>query len=368
MIGSDGCGDSVELKTNHAGVDIYRIDNNRRDDPKHTGGTMPEHLFKPRHPVGPSRCNQAGKMMKRTTVLIGLTLLMLSGPVFGQVAAPRMNSLQIESPFPYNPAVLPWSPNTRITLGSATTSATQSVAGITSDLASGSGSLVQFRLLGNTISIMAEVLNLGLSIEPALGGGDVSIDNTLVALSYQIGGWLSFGIGSRTNQFSDPISADKSAATTFGTGVRLWDNFYFGYSVGNISESNSLGESSRPVSTYGLAIQWREGPEGMHLEGYVENRGDTSAPLFIESEVVTGAIVEAILFNLLFSFESISNKISDAAGSTVRTVDDSIASFGWLPEDGFTIGVTIHRTKETDIATGNATFIDTTFLNLGWMF
>ena len=308
-------------------------------------------------------------MMKRTILLLILTLLMLSGPVFGQIAAPRMNSLQIESPFPYNPAVLPWSPNTRITLGSASTSVTQSIAGLTSDLAAGSGSLVQFRLLGDTISIMAEVLNLGLTIEPAFGGGDVTIENTLVAFSYQIGGWLSFGIGSRANQFNDSFTSEKSAATTLGTGIRLWEDFYFGYSTGNITESDSLfGESSRSVSTYGLAIQWREGPEGMHLEGYMENRGDTSSPLPIESEVVTGATVEAVLFNLLFSFESISTNTSNAAGSTTRTVDDSIASFGWLPEDGFTIGVTNHRTKETDTATGNATFIDTSFLNLGWMF
>lgn len=329
---------------------------------------MPEHLFKPRYPVGPSHCIQARKMMKRTTVLIVLTLLMLSGPVFGQIAAPRMNSLQIESPFPYNPAVLPWSPNTRITLGSVSTTASQSTAGVTSDLADGSGSLVQFRLLGETISIMAELLSTDLTIDPLAGGGEVTIDNTLVALSYQIGGWLSFGIGSRANQFTNPTSSEKSAATTLGAGVRLWDNLYFGYSVGNISESDALGESSRPVSTYGLAIQWREGPEGMHLEGYVENRGDTSAPLPVESEVVTGATVEAILFDLLFSFESISNKISDATGTTVTTVDDSIASFGWLPEDGFTLGVTIHSSKETDIATGDTIFIDTTLLNLGWMF
>lgn len=312
--------------------------------------------------------------------ILTLALPALSGPVWSQIAAPRLNPVTIDSSLvspnrlipAFNPAVLPWSGASRVAVGRSDLEAEETVLGITQSTNTGEGTVVQGRYVGESFALAAESYQLELT---DISTGALSdFDSSLVAAAFRFGDMFSAGVSQQTAENVNGTNTDSATLPLLGATVRIGESIFVGLATGeetveNINAGVST-EADRTVTQIGVAYLARDGENGLHLEYYRQTVDAIDDPSYgTEDEQESAAFtVELIFSNVLVGYESMDNEISDTTGTVVEDVGLTTISLGWVPEEGLSIVASLQEEETTNAASGNVFRIETTVIAIAWLF
>ncbi len=321
----------------------------------------------------------------RTIWMIAITILTfafpaLSGTVWAQIAAPRLNPVTIDSLLvgpnrlikAFNPAVLPWSGGSRVGLGLSDIDIEFSALGTTTTISSGDGMMVQGRYVGESFALAAE------SYQPELvgtaTGATSDYDGLLVAAAFRFEDMFSVGVSQQSAEVVDATSSDSATLPLVGATVRIGESFFVGLATGDETVENTTAgvstEADRTVTQYGVAYLTRDGENGLHLEYYRQTVDAINDPVYgTENEEESAAFtVELIFSNILVGYESLDNESTDATGAVVEDVGMTTISLGWAPEEGLSIVASLQEEETTDPATGFGFTVGTMVVAVAWSF
>lgn len=321
----------------------------------------------------------------RTLRMIAIAVLAsaswtVSGTVWAQIAAPRLNPVAIESARvtsnrslkPFNPAVLSWSGASRIAVSRTDLEAEITTPTLTLITNTAEGTIVQGRYVGEFFS--AAVESYQSELVDAIGGVTTDVDNFLAAVSFRFGDLLSAGVSQQTSEYVDANSSNMATLPLFGATLRIGETFFIGMATGDetVEESGggTAGEVDRTVTQFGVAYLARDGENGLHLEFFRQTvDGYTDPVLGTGFEEETDAFtVELIFSHLLAGYESVSTGSFDTAGTPQNDTELTTITLGWAPEKGFSIVASVEEEEITNIASGNVFRIETTVIALAWVF
>lgn len=297
-----------------------------------------------------------------------------------QVAAPRLIPVFVSD----NPAVIQLGGPSRIGAArfdteSEITNTSTTPATVTD--AESSGFLAGLRLVGDSISFAAQLVNLEGTEGNTL---KLEFDITSVALAIPIGDFLTLGAGRETAdiKFESTVPAFldfESSTNLFGVTLRLGGVFFLGAAFGNetlkvtqtvpaIPVLNFEAEFERDHKRFGAAIYDNEGVK-WHLEYAVmikESDRDDVTGFQIEKSEEKSGIIEVNAGGFLLGFRSKTLEESDDSvlpaviSITEKTKEINL---GWVPESGWALAVGVWETEREE-PSANTTKKDSTIVVL----
>ena len=168
--------------------------------------------------------------------------------------------------------------------------------------------------MGENFAAAVEFLSLELDVDSVSllpAGGTREFESNLVGLAFRIGDLFSLGIGQQVREFTETGSGGSLTVTETlpmgGATLRLGEVFYIGGTFGSETVEIEVGttrfEDERDVIRAGAGVHWRDGEDGFHLEGYLEDKElvefrDTTGTLqFAQLSDTTGITLEAVFSN-----------------------------------------------------------------------
>lgn len=300
------------------------------------------------------------------------TLISITGSLQAQVAAPRLNAARSISFNLFNPAVLSWGGPSRVGVGFFDVDFDLETGGLKLNLASGDGSFVQARYVGESFAFHAERISLDLDINPLFGVGTLNIDSSTFAGAYQAGGVFSFGIGQQTDSgnFNGPVDEDKLPLA--GVTLVLGEVFYLGAAFGEETVEDGVNTVERSVNAAGAAFFSRGESFGYHLEFYSEKRDAAQDAVTGQTEPEennTGVTAEVIfLGGLLLGYEVIDAEKTNPDGTPGDEAEDATTFLGWVGTEGLAVTASATTSESTAPITGNITRFEIFTVNVAWMF
>lgn len=312
-----------------------------------------------------------------STAVIVLALAHWAGLASGQIAAPRLNGMAITAGTPYNPAVTVMQGRSSIVLNTMSTTVTESPPGMAGiQVAQGTGGAGRFDLVWESFGMTLVGYSQDLVLEAPAPPGNLELSGSLGAFSWRGGEIMAFGMGIQSEKVVDPGFSERSRTPSAGAVLQL-GGFSIGGSLGeeNISRSETFpvpvqGEADRTVWNIGLAVRWREGPEGLHLQAWQQQAKGSSLGAFqVEEEKTTGGTIEAVIFNILFSMESSSTERIDPNTGDVSTEEtDSTVGVGLDFGEGLGLLVGVNLFEEDEMFNNIHREVETSIVSLGWLF
>ncbi|NIR28943.1 MAG: hypothetical protein GWN84_06435 [Gammaproteobacteria bacterium] len=265
-------------------------------------------------------------------------------------------------------------------------------AGAETEIATGDGTALQARLVGESFGFMAETLDIELEADATVAppaGGTFETSDTIVAFAAKVGMAWGFSLGMEgaeeveTDNATGQSNTEEGSIISAGAVWRLSDVFSIGGTFGTETVEQTGGgttvEGDRIVSRIGLGFYERDGEDGFHLEVFREGRGlleirDAGGNLITgEEEETVGATVEVVFSNILLGVEvlSVSTDVVDpfvTPNPHVEEEDETTISVGWVPETGLAIVLTLVSDEETSNVNADAEEIDATFVGFSWVF
>ncbi len=332
----------------------------------------------------------------RSIWLLVAAMLVFAGAIHAQVAAPLLNPvvssttnfrLPSGSTKPFNVAVLPWSGPSRVGIGvfTDTTFDRTKLNQPTEEVASGDGTLVQFRWVGEAFAFAAEFADHSLDLTGNFAPGSVDIESSLVGVAYQGGEVFSIGIGQQTRELFIDGEIEKETLPMIGATVRPGEVLYIGAAFGEatveqvdpFSTPAVSGEVDRSVQRVGVGLFGRNDDFGWHVEVYKEEKDsaqDTVTGVQVDEEESTGCTVEVILFGgLLLGWEHFDTDLIGTNGVINREDEFDVLSVGWSGMEGLSLVVSLHESESTDVDPASADFgevleFTSTFVGAAWLF
>ena len=303
-----------------------------------------------------------------TTIAI---LLAASTALQAQVAAPKLNPFSTSIITASNPATLVWGGPTRAGIGYIDMTMTdRPVGGPDVEQATGSGGLLQFDWVGESLAFHAEALAITLDLIPAFGGGSIDIDNTVLGAAFQVGEMFSIGAGLESDLVSGTGFEEEETLPLLGATLRLGEVFYLGAAAGTETFKDLTGEVDYSVQRLGVGLHSRDGDFGYHLDVYQQTSDSASntTGTSVDEEETMGWVVEVVLMGgLLLGIESSSTDETSPAGVAGDVVDHTMVSVGWAGSEGLSLILSVFEEETTDTA-GNITEFAFTFLGVAWIF
>jgi hypothetical protein len=320
-----------------------------------------------------------GEKMRKFGLILAALMMFAAAGVQAQVAAPRLNSFFAAG----NPAVLPLNASSQAGLGYLSLDAEFTAGGATFTAASGTGTGVNLRFVGESFAVAYGQITSDLDVEPILGSGTITIEESTLEIGVRLGDTFTLGVSQQTGSESEPGESEETSLVNAGIVWKLGDVVYLGGSYGTETGErtdpfNVDSESDHTVSRYGAALYSRDGESGYHIE---LNRKETSIleltdpggnTQYLESLEETGFTLEVIFSNFLIGYESITiaQETADINNLfTVETTDikEQVISLGWVPEEGLNIILVSLVSEETD-EIGDVFTLTASAVQVSWAF
>jgi hypothetical protein len=308
-------------------------------------------------------------------------LLAAAGTAAAQVAAPSLNPTPTlrwnDNPGlvddSQNPAVLPWAGPSRV---AATYGISEFEFPAFGKIADGDAKAVEVQFVGETLAAAVHAATLNMDLIDPFGPGTFDLSRQSVGIAGQFGGWLSVGAGVEKQTFENANPFKQTETLTMGGAtLRLGEVFYLGAAGGTatIKEETAVPQDEVKASAtrYGLAYHWRDKERGVHLEAYHTERGAKASPLglSVTETNINGYSVEFIFARFMLSVVGHTDKQKDPSGTPTETLEQSTASLGFVPDQGFAVVAGLSTQKLKDPATGvEQAKVTVTEIGVAWLF
>lgn len=325
--------------------------------------------------------------MRKIGFLILIIVLFYSGIALAQVAAPKLNPIELNGSgllltHPVNPAVLPWNGPSNFA-GGAYDLDLEIVQGPITVTGTADGSVIQANLIGETFSFAVESSTLTLEFDDASAGGTIEFKDTNVTLGLRVGDSYSFGLGQQSSEQSETNESTTKTLPMVGAVLRMGENFFIGGTYGTETVERTVGiitgEAERVVSRVGLGFFSKGKENGFHIEIYQESTDllevfdpTGNNKIYVEDSSTTGLTLEVQFGNIFLGFEQITREFItvDIINSNFDDEEevDTLITLGFAPMEGLQLVVTSVNTEITNLNTGQIVTLSGIFLGLGIAF